>query len=465
MTAADSFLPAWPLQLPPLLWFAVTLVVAAVAGEALYRRLRLPRITGYVLAGLVAGSLGGGIVRGELVGPNGAVGWAAIVAELALGVLLFELGNRVNLRWLRENPWLLATSALEALLTFGAVYALLIWLQAATNEALLVAAISMATAPAIVMRVVVESRAQGQVSDRLLVLTALNTVYTVIAVQLLMGWLHQSYRGDPVSAVLHPVYLIAGAVLGGAAVGGLLRVLRNRLLLDDDHAAAVLVGVVLAAVLVLKMLKLPVLLTLLIAGLLMRNVLGRPYAWPRGLHAITGLLVVTLFVLTGIAVQLEHVIAGGLVALALIALRTLAKTGAVLLLARPSGITLKQGVALGAALTPMSGVAFVLTYDLLAVFPELAQRVAATVLAAIAILELFGPIVVRWVLHWTQETGEAEAPPMPAARIRPLREPAGDAVSLVARAVSSQRGAPTEPTEPTEPTPPPPRPVTLRRAA
>jgi Kef-type K+ transport system membrane component KefB len=461
LTAAESFLPAWPLQLPPLLWFAVTLVVAAIVGEAFFRRLRLPRITGYVLAGLVAGSLGGGgIVRGELVGPNGAVGWAAILVELALGVLLFELGNRVNLRWLRDNPWLLATSALEAVLTFGAVYALLTWLQVATNEALLVAAISMATAPAIVMRVVVESRAQGQVSDRLLVLTALNTIYTVIAVQLMMGWLHQSYRGDLVSAVLHPVYLLAGAALAGAAIGGLLRVLRNRLLLDDDHAAAVLVGIVLAAVLVLKMLKLPVLLTLLLAGLLMRNVLGRPYVWPRGLHAVTGLLVVTLFVLTGIAVELSYLMTGGLIALALIALRTLAKTGAVLMLARPSGITLKQGVALGAALTPMSGVAFVLTYDLLAVFPELAPRVAATVLAAIAILELFGPIVVRWVLVWTQETGEAEAPPVPPARVRP------PLVSVRAADTGAPPAPSDEPPEPTEPTPPSPtRPVTLRRAA
>lgn len=428
MNAAANFLPAWPLQPPPLLWLALTLVVAAIVGELLFRRLRLPRITGYVLTGLVAGGLGGGeLVRGELVGPQGATGWAAIAVELALGVLLFELGNRVNLRWLRDNPWLLATSVLEALATFSAVYALLSALGVSTAEALLVAAISMATAPAIVMRMVVESRAQGQVSDRLLVLTALNTVYTVLTVQLMMGWLHQTYRGDALSAVLHPLYLTAGAVLGGALLGILLRGLRNRLLLDDDQAAAVLVALVLVAVLLLKMLKLPVLLTLLIAGLLIRNALGRSYVWPRGLNAVTSLLVLTLFVLTGVAVQLDQLVAGGLVALALIGARTLAKTGAVLLLARPSGITLRQGLALGAALTPMSGVAFVLTYDLLAVFPELAPRLAATVLAAIAILELLGPILVRSMLSWARETGEHEPapPPQPRSRAATPAAPAG----------------------------------------
>lgn len=404
MSSVASFLPAWPLESPPLLWFALTLVAAAVLGELVFHRLRLPRITGYVLAGLVAGALGGGdIVRATL---GSTSGWAAIVVELALGVLLFELGNRVNLGWLRANPWLLATSVCEALFTFVAVYAVLRWAAMPADEALLVAAISMATAPAIVMRVVAESRAQGQVSDRLLLLAALNVIYTVLAVQLLMGWLHNAYRSDPVSAVLHPLYLTAGAVLAGAALAWLMRALRARLLLDDEHAGAVLIGLVLAAVLLLKLLKLPVLLTLLLAGLLVRRFSGRPYLWPKGLSSITGLLVLTLFVLTGISVQLGQLAAGGLFALAIIAARTLAKSAAVLLLARPSGASWRQGAALGLALTPMSGVAFVLSYDLLAVFPELAPRLAATVLAMIAILELAGPVLVRRLLDWTDESAE-----------------------------------------------------------
>jgi len=401
---SQSFLPAWPLAPPPLLWLALTLVAAAVLGEFVFHRLRLPRISGYVLAGLIAGSLGGGdIVRATL---TSGTGWASIVVELALGVLLFELGNRVNLRWLQANPWLLATSLLEALLTFGVVYLVLSLAGVSFDEALLVAAISIATAPAIVMRVVAEARSQGQVTDRLLMLTALNSIYTVLAVQLIIGWLHQSYRGDLMSAVLHPLYLTAGGVLAGALIAWLMRALRSRLMLDDEHAGAVLIGIVLSAVLVLKLLKLPVLLTLLLAGLLVRRFSGRPYVWPRGLSAITGLLVLLLFVLTGVSVDFSHLFAGGLLAIALIVARLLAKTAAVCALARPSGVSWRQGLALGIALTPMSGVAFVLTYDLLAVFPELAPRLAATVLAMIAILELFGPIVVRWVLDWSDETAE-----------------------------------------------------------
>jgi Kef-type K+ transport system membrane component KefB len=367
----------------------------------------------------MVGALGGGdVVRAAL---STGTGWASIIVEVALGVLLFELGNRVNLRWLRANPWLLATSLLESLLTFGAVYVVLRLTGVAFDEALLVAAISMATAPAIVMRVVAEARAQGQVSDRLLMLSALNSIYTVLAVQLIIGWLHQSYRNDPMTAVLHPLYLIGGAVLAGALVAWLMRSLRTRLLLDSEYAGAVLIGIVLAAVVLLKLLKLPVLLALLLAGLLVRRFSGRPYVWPKGLNAVTGLLVVMLFVLTGVSVEFTHLMAGGLTALALVAVRLLAKTTAVLALARPSGASWRQGLALGVALTPMSGVAFVLSFDLIAVFPELAPRLAATVLAMVALLELVGPILVRWLLDWSDETAEELRHEKPQTATPPTR--------------------------------------------
>ena len=41
------------------------------------------------------------------------------VLDVAIGVVLFQLGQRVDLGWLRRNPSLLATSGLEASLGVG----------------------------------------------------------------------------------------------------------------------------------------------------------------------------------------------------------------------------------------------------------------------------------------------------------------------------------------------------------
>ena len=117
----SSYLPLWPLSVSPALWLALSLVVAVLVGEALVRYAKLPRIVGYIGIGLLLGPGGMGLIP-QLPDTE----WRLVV-DLALGILLFELGSKVNLRWLRANPWLAGTSLLEAGTSFFAVFLLLLW--------------------------------------------------------------------------------------------------------------------------------------------------------------------------------------------------------------------------------------------------------------------------------------------------------------------------------------------------
>src|SRR5690348_11585635 len=159
MTWSD-YLPSWPLEISPALWLALTLVVAVLVGEALVRHLKLPRIVGYIGIGLLLGPGGFGLI------PQLPAAEWRLVIDLALGILLFELGSKANLRWLKANPWILATSLLEAATTFAAVFLLLAWYGITGATAAVVASIMIVTSPAIVVRIITESRAQGQVTDR-----------------------------------------------------------------------------------------------------------------------------------------------------------------------------------------------------------------------------------------------------------------------------------------------------------
>ena len=117
MNPAFSFLPAWPLEPDALFWAGIALVTAGLAGELLWRAWRLPRITGYAVIGLIAGNAGLGVID---------VSTASIARPLldaALGLLLFELGGRLDLRWIRRNPYLILSSVAESTLTFGFVSA------------------------------------------------------------------------------------------------------------------------------------------------------------------------------------------------------------------------------------------------------------------------------------------------------------------------------------------------------
>ena len=91
--AADM---AWP--------FAIAL--AWIAGEFGHRVSGLPRISIYGITGFLLGQTG-------LFGQSGS-GPVMLLANIAFGLILFEFGYRINLKWLRLNPWIAVTGVVEA---------------------------------------------------------------------------------------------------------------------------------------------------------------------------------------------------------------------------------------------------------------------------------------------------------------------------------------------------------------
>lgn len=397
-SSLNRFLPDLPSQPDSVLWIALALIATGMAGELLFRVMRLPRVTGYFLVGLLFSSWGLGF------DPLALPGDLRLVIDLALAVLLFELGSRVDLRWLRANPWLLATSLLEAAASFAVVFTILRLTGSDLTTSTATAMVLMSTSPAVVMRVVSEFRAAGQVSERLLMLTALNSIYAVLGVKAVLGWLHHEGGGPVLTALGYPVYVILGSTLLGVVLALAIRWAVRRFDPREDNAVLVLLGMLLLAIALVSMGSLSGLLTPLIAGMVLKRYEERPLLLPRHFGTAGGVLVAALFLFTGMAVSLQHFVAGGFVALALVAGRTLAKTAATTLLCWPSGLGWRQALALGLALTPASGVAFLLTADLLVASPELAAHAGPIVFSTIALLELLGPITVFWALQRSGET-------------------------------------------------------------
>lgn len=394
------FLPSWPLQADAILLAALTLVSAALAGEGLFKFFGWPRIIGYSLIGMIAGAMGFAIQAGTLVRDRSAF---AIVFDMGMALLLFEVGGRVNLSWLRANPWLLATSIAEAALTFIAVTVLIISLGYDATLATAAAIIMVATSPAVVMRVTAEFKAQGQLSERLLLLAALSTVYAVVAQKFLLGWLHHAYGHNLWAALLHPLYVFGGSALLAFVLAWAVALFEPHIDLSDEHASLLVLGLLLLMIALLRAFELPVLLTPLLAGMWLRHRAARPLVWPRHFGSVGGVLVLLLFVITGMSLSWSSVLGGGVVALAIVAVRSLAKISVLVLLGRPSGLSMRQSFALGVALCPMSGVAFALTAEIAARYPEFGATLAAMVFSTIAILELLGPLAVKWSLRRSGE--------------------------------------------------------------
>jgi Kef-type K+ transport system membrane component KefB len=185
MTALDSGARVWAgLAVTPsseLMFIVGVLLAGALAGEFIAATTRLPRVVGYTLAGCFAAALGHGVAM-----PLG--GAAQTVTDLALGLLLFEIGSRVHLRWLKRNPGLAATSLAEALLSAVAVAFVLRLFDVGWQTAVACAILAMPAPAAVSGRVALELGAEGQVTQRATLLTALNTLYAVVALTLMRTW-------------------------------------------------------------------------------------------------------------------------------------------------------------------------------------------------------------------------------------------------------------------------------------
>jgi Kef-type K+ transport system membrane component KefB len=389
---------AWPL----------VIALAWIAGE-LGHRWMVPRISMYCLVGFACGSTQLGIL------PAADDVTGMMLANIAFGLILFEFGYRINLHWLRTNPWLGLTGLLESLLTFLAVYGVARLMGAPNLTALLLASLAMATSPASLVRVINEQRSSGQVTERVLHLAALNCVLAVFAFKVVVGFWTFESSGNLGQAISNSLLaLVVSAGLGavfGIAVPGLLR-LTGRLSHDATLAFAISVVMLVG---ITHALKFSPLLAGLTFGLVARHRRITLNQAQRNFGALGDLLAVVLFAHVAATVEWPRVMAGVWLALALVGVRMATKVLGTTLLARVSGISWRKGALTGMAMMPMSVFVILLLEDTRYVGVDLIDTLAPLA-AATLLLDFLGPLLTQQALRMAGETHTPVHEPAPEPR-------------------------------------------------
>ncbi|MBK9589896.1 MAG: cation:proton antiporter [Sphingomonadales bacterium] len=289
------FLPPFPETIDSLALFSLLLVVGLLIGEWLHAHARWPKVIGYVLAGI-------------LFGPS-ALGWISIealaqarpIADAALGLLMMAVGRRLDLGWLRRNPELLRSTLADITLSIVLIFIFALWLVGLTPAwAAATAAVTMASAPAVVLLTIEEAKASGdRVTERIILHTAISSAASFVAFALVLGIVHAELSDDWLNAIVHPLWVIVGALLVGS-IGTWLALRIARTLPKGSLAQVfVLIACALLAVGIARMLAVPVFLTLFLMGVLLasrdRQQTLRYTELPEG-H---WLLAIVLFVIVG----------------------------------------------------------------------------------------------------------------------------------------------------------------------
>jgi Kef-type K+ transport system membrane component KefB len=385
--------------LPTVQW-SLLLALAAAVGHLLQRYSGMPKVVGYSIVGTLAG----------LAGFSGAAwplqGVALFLLELGVAVVLFESGGRIALRWFRHNPMVLLQSLLESMLTAVAVYYVLRWLDVRANVAEGVALIAMAASPAVLSRVVMDTRAAGPVTERALVLSTLSTFYALTLVAARAGTLHRDDTG--VFGTLYPVAVVLGvSFVVGALLALALRSALRFMSPASENTSMLLVALIAAGTALASHFGGSAPLAALIGGFMLKQLNPRPWLWTRQLGAAASLLTMLMLVLVSVVAAKAdwNPAVAGLV-LALVLTRSAAKIVGVELANAGSGTSWRQAFWVGCAMSPMSSIALLLVSQFFSSSTSLGPRIATIVLPAILMMEILGAIIATFAVYRAGESAK-----------------------------------------------------------
>jgi Kef-type K+ transport system membrane component KefB len=216
--------------LSPLTAFGIILALGILGGQIATRSMHLPAITGYILTGLVIGPNGLNLLSQNLLDAS------ALFVQLALGLALFEMGRRLDSAWIVRERSLAISALISGFLTFCTLLLLLVFNGLSAETAAMIAALCLASSPAVLLEVMRETRAEGQVSERMIVHAGLGNLLAMVSLGLALGYAHYSSAHGIEHIVLLPGWLLLGSTIIGLLAG--LIAIRANLWIGGQHREA-----------------------------------------------------------------------------------------------------------------------------------------------------------------------------------------------------------------------------------
>ncbi|HYH08807.1 MAG TPA: cation:proton antiporter [Thermoanaerobaculia bacterium] len=377
------------------------LLIVAVQAAHLCDALKMPRLTGYIVVGIVFGPEVLGIVSAKML-PD-----LALIKGTAVGLIAFLAGCELNLRALRPRLGAIGTAAAltmlgASLLLFALFYALTyivpVTRDFTTIERLVVALISAnvlaAYSPAVVVGILSETKASGPLSEMALSIVVLADLVIVITYALSSTLGHSVFPSENATsglALLMPH--IFGSIVAGLVAGGVLALYVSRV---GTRSGIVTFALLFIAAEAGAALHLNPLLVGLTAGLLLENVTAIGGA--QLTHAAEGVAMPTFaifFAVVGAEVQMQAFLHTAPFALAAAFVRGLGIYAGARFAGRIVGLQSIFTRRVTLSLLPQAGVAIALAALLLADFPPWGPVIGTIVLGTIIVNQLIGPVLFR----------------------------------------------------------------------
>ena len=206
------------------------MLICGFAITRITKRLRLPNVTAYILAGILIGPFCLNLI------PRSVISGMDFIADIALAFIAFGTGEFFRFSTLKKSGLkVVVITVLEAclasVLVFVATYYIL---GLELNFSIVLAALASATAPASTVMTIRQTQAKGDFVDTLLQVVALDDVVGLIAYSIAVSVALASMTGSfRAGNILRPVFINLGVFVLGGLFGLFLKLLLHKRSTDN----------------------------------------------------------------------------------------------------------------------------------------------------------------------------------------------------------------------------------------
>lgn len=412
--------------------FGFILLASYTLGE-IVARLNLPKITGYIVTGLVFGPYVVNLFSVAVVDD------LRIINGLAIGLIAFSAGGEMKVKSLRQMARSLALLVVvKGLLILGlvtaAVYFIRSWLPFLEGASVplvlavggLIGVLAIGTSPSATIAVIGETGARGRLTDLTLGIAVFKDVVMVILMALFIA-LARVFAAPGAGFDPHVLVVVGeellfsigvGTLLGGATIF-YLRFVRAEVWLY-------VIAAIFTMTYVAQAFHLEALLLFIVAGFVVQNFSKEGDDFVHQIESVALPVYVVFFTVAGAGLDLNALQEVGLVAGVLVLVRGVAiwlGSGLALRLAREEA-RVRQPAWM--AFVSQAGVVIGLTIILANNLPGLGGEIRTVVLGMVAIHLIGGPVLFKLALSRAGEIGDGAAPAVaPPAEGPPLPEAEG----------------------------------------
>lgn len=368
-------------------------ILAGLVGGKIANKLKLPSVSGYIVAGLLLGPSLVGVFSGEDIDSLG------IINDIALAAIAFGIGNEFlisDMEKVGKDAFIITLAEVLGAVLMVFLVMFFVFRQSFVFS-LIIASMSAATAPAGLVMVINELKADGPLVRTILPVAAFDDALGIMVFGVAISIAKTLSAGGSFSIlkiVGSPLLEIIGSVLLGLIIGIIMTYFASKAK-GEDQLLMTTAGFILLGTGLAKFFNVSELLTCMVMGGAVVNSTNRYKRIFSTVNKFTPPINLLFFTLAGASIDISILGTVGLLGIGYIVARGLGKGVGATLGARAVDADETVVKYLGMSLLTQGGISIGLSMNVRNQMPELGDSIVTVILFSVLIFEILGPILTK----------------------------------------------------------------------